>query len=122
MGDRPESLARIDRYFAAARIAHEVIWDLHHELVVRGRADDHTRRLLDEAAQIVTIDMPKVATEIRRLDALWVEQDVLDPPAAALTLLTLVAEVDRVEPRLAGLRTRQNEVARELRRLTRAEG
>jgi len=117
MAARPEPLARIDRYFAAARIAHEAIWDLHHELVTTGRADERTRQLLNEAARITAVDMSDVATEVRRLDALWSEQELLDPAAAADTLRALGAEVDRVEPQLAWLRARQNELAMHLRRL-----
>lgn len=118
MAARPEPLARIDRYFAAARIAHEAIWDLHHELVSAGRADERTRSLLAEAAQIAGVDMPGVATEIRRLDARWSEQELLDAAAAADTLRALGDEVDRVEPELARLRTRQDELAAELLRLS----
>jgi hypothetical protein len=116
MAARPEPLARIDRYFAAARIAHEAIWDLHHELVVSGSADERTRELLSEAARIAAVDMSDVSTEVRRLDALWSEQELLHPAAAANTLSALAAEVDRVEPQLAQLRARQDEIARELLR------
>lgn len=118
MAARPEPLARIDRYFAAARIAHEAIWDLHRELVAAGRADERTRSLLAEAAQIAGVDMLGVATEIRRLDARWSEQELLDAAAAADTLRALGAEVDRVEPELARLRARQDELAAELLRLS----
>jgi len=117
MAARPEPLAKIDRYFAAARIAHEAIWDLHHELVAAGSADERTRKLLSEAARIAAVDMSDVSTEVRRLDALWSEQELLDPLAAAETLRALGAEVDRVEPQLARLRARQDEIARELLRL-----
>lgn len=110
MADRPESLARIDRILAAARIAHEAIWDLHHQLVATDRADERTRRLLREAARIATVDLSEVTSEVRRLDASWSEQELLDPVSAANTLRGLVAEVDRVEPRLADLRARQNGV------------
>lgn len=115
MAARPEPLARIDRYFAAARIAHEAIWDLHHELVTTEGADKRTRELLHEAARIATVDMSDVSAEVRRLDALWSEQELLDP-AAENTLSALAAEVDRVEPQLARLRARQDELARELLR------
>jgi hypothetical protein len=116
MAARPEPLARIDRYLAAARIAHEAIWDLHRDLVVRGTADDRTRDLLGEAARIVTAEVPEVLTRVRHLDALWSEQELLDPPAAADTLRALMTEVDRVEPTLGRLRARHREVAAELLR------
>lgn len=116
MAARPEPLARIDRYFAAARIAHEAIWDLHHELVTREGADKRTRELLCAAARIATVDMSHVSAQVRRLDALWSEQELLDPAAAADTLSALAAEVDRVEPQLARLRARQDEIASELSR------
>ena len=123
MAARPEPLARIDRYFAAARIAHEAIWDLHHELVTSERVDKRTRELLREAARIATVDLSDVSAEVRRLDALWSEQELLDPSAAAETLRTLGAEVDRVEPQRARVRARQDEIARELlRRVKEVDG
>jgi hypothetical protein len=123
MAARPEPLVRIDRYFAAARIAHEAIWDLHHELVTSERVDKGTRELLREAARIATVDLSDVSAEVRRLDALWSEQELLDPSAAAETLRALGAEVDRVEPQLARMRARQDEIARELlRRVKEVDG
>ena len=121
MAARLEPLARIDRYLAAARIAHEAIWDLHRELVASARADDRTRDLLGEAARIVTVDVPEALTQVRRLDALWSEQELLNPPAAADTLRALSVEVDRVEPQLARLRARHREVAAELLRRTKPD-
>jgi hypothetical protein len=118
---RPEPLARIDRYLAAARIAHEAIWDLHRELVVSARADDRTRDLLGEAARIVTVEVPEALTQVRRLDALWSEQELLNPPAAADTLSALKVAVDRVEPQLASLRARHRDVAAELLRRTKPD-
>jgi hypothetical protein len=115
---RPEPLARIDRYLAAARIADEAIWDLHRDLVVSGRADDRTRDLLGEAARIVAVEVPEALTEVRHLDALWSEQELLNPPAAADTLRGLTVEADRVAPQLARLRSRHREVAAELLRRT----
>jgi hypothetical protein len=46
--------------FAAARIAHEAIWDLHHELVVTGSADERTRELLSEAARIASVSISSI--------------------------------------------------------------
>jgi hypothetical protein len=94
----------------------EAIWDLHHELVTREGADKRTRELLREAARIATVDMSDVSVEVRRLDALWSEQELLDPAAAADTLSALAVEVDRVEPQLIRLRARQDVIARELAR------
>lgn len=118
MVDCPEPLVRIDRYFAAAVIAHEVIFDLHAELVAQGRADARTRALLHESAHLATVEMAEAATEARRLAAVWIEQQLLDPTSAADTLRLLEAEVRRVEPELVRRRARQNEIVTELRRLT----
>jgi hypothetical protein len=72
--------------------------------------------LLRQAARIAAVDMSDVSTEVRRLDALWSAQELLDTAAAADTLSALAAEVGRVEPRPARLRARQDEIARELLR------
>jgi len=69
-----------------------------------------------DTARIVTVEVPEVLTQVRRLDALWSEQELLDPPAAADTLRALTTEVVRVEPTLARLRARHREVAAELLR------
>ncbi|HWC28347.1 MAG TPA: hypothetical protein VG474_17285 [Solirubrobacteraceae bacterium] len=116
MADGQAALERIDQLFAAARIAHEVIWDLHRRLVVAGRADEDARELLADVTRIATVDMPAAAAEVRRLAALWSEQDVLDPAGAVVTGRALAAEAQCAEALLADMRARQNEVAAEFRR------
>ncbi len=115
MADGPAALAKIDRLFAAARIAHEVISDCTAGWSWRA-APTSTRELLDDATRIVTVDMPAAATAVRRLVALWIEQDLLDPAAAVATGRTLQLEVERADSLLADMRTRQHELAAGLRR------
>lgn len=115
-GDR-EPLERLDAYFAAARIAHEVIWDLHEELTLLGKSDEHTREQLRRAARVAAVEMPDVARKALKLRRQLAEQQLLDPSAAQQTLLSLRAELERIEPELKELRALQNEVAREFRRL-----
>jgi hypothetical protein len=58
MAERPGPLRQLDRYFAAATIAHEYIADLHQELVMLEQDTDQTRRLLHESAEVVLSRMP----------------------------------------------------------------
>jgi hypothetical protein len=56
MTERPDPFAALDRYFAAATIAHEYLAELHRELGALGAlgADSaHTRALLAESAAVV---------------------------------------------------------------------
>jgi hypothetical protein len=115
--ERPEPLALIDEILTAASVAHEAIWELHASLVDEGRANARTRQLLEEAARIAVTALPGVTREARRLYVAWDEQEVLDPTAAAATSQALSDEVDQIAPELARLRTRQNEIAAELRQL-----
>lgn len=104
MADGQAALERIDQLFAAARIAHEVIWDLHRRLVVAGCADEDARDLLADVTRIATVDMPAAAAEVRRLATLWSEQHLLDPAAAVVTGRALAAEAQRAEALLADMR------------------
>jgi hypothetical protein len=117
-GDRPRPPALVDRYFAAARIAHEYVYDLHRELVELGAADDHTRELLAESAAMVFERMPNLTQRCRELERLWAEQAVLHPPASRGTVERLERDLAEVAPALVTLRARQNEIVAELRDLT----
>jgi hypothetical protein len=117
--DRPEELARLDLLFEAVRIAHETTFGLHRRLVALAVDDDDSQRLLGESARIALDDLRALTAEARRLAARWDEQSLLAREEADRTLLTVRAELDRIEPDLRRLRARQQEIARELRsRLT----
>ncbi len=117
MPDASELLARLDRCLRDARLGHEAIWELHGDLVLRGRAGDDSRALLARSARIAAVDVPNVVREAQRLRARWFEQDLLDPPAAAMTLASLQAEVERIQPQLDFLMASQRRVAAVLRRV-----
>lgn len=86
-------------------------------------ARTRTRELLADVTRMATVDMPAAAAEVRRLAALWSEQDMLDPAAAAVTGRAVTAEAQRAEALLADMRARQNEVAADFhRRLADAGG
>jgi chromosome segregation ATPase len=122
MSERPEPLKQLDAYFAAATIAHEYIADLHLELARLNQDNDHTRGLLREAADAALTRMPELTRELRRLERLWDEQHLLDPPLAEKTLETIESELSEVEPELSAIRQRQDEVARELQELVNGAG
>lgn len=114
MIDRPGPLGQLDGYFAAARIAHEYVADMHRELVELHAAGDHTRELLRESAAVVFGRMPALTSRLRDLGRKWAEQELLDPPAAERTIERLEVELAKLAPALTALRTRQNEIAAEL--------
>ncbi len=117
MPDAYELFAKLDRCLRDVRLGHEAIWQLHGDLVVRGRADDYSRAGLARSARIAAVDVPNVVREAQRLRARWFEQDLLDPPAAATTLASLQAEVERIQPQLDFLMASQRRVAAALRRV-----
>jgi hypothetical protein len=109
-----QSLAAL---FAAARIGHEAIYDLHSELVDRGLPSRESRSLLAESAEITLTDMPAVAARARRLEVRWQEQRVLDPTGASPTYEAVAAEVAHVEPMLRGRLDRLRRIAARLQEL-----
>jgi hypothetical protein len=117
MAERPQPLEQLDRYFAAATIAHELIADLHLELARLNQDNDDTQSLLREAANAALTRMPRLTGELRRLERLWDEQQLLDPPLAEKTLETIETELSEVEPELSAIRQRQDEIAQELQEL-----
>jgi hypothetical protein len=114
MTDRPEALRLVDSYFAAARIAHEYVFDLHRELGELDAANDHTRELLNESATIALERMPGVASGLGGREREWSEQELLDPPAAERTAGRLNSDVEALLPALLALRARQNQIVAEL--------
>jgi hypothetical protein len=113
-GERPGPLGILDGYFAAARIAHEYVFDLHRGLVELDAADHRTRELLDESAAVALERMPELTRRLRGLEREWAEQELLDPPAAERTIERLDGEVAELVPALAALRARQNQIVAEL--------
>jgi hypothetical protein len=114
MAERPRPLKQLDRYFAAATIAHEYIADLHRELAALHQDSAHTRELLRESAAVVLSRLPEITRELRRVELLWDEQQLLDPPQAKRTLKTIETDLGGLEPELSALRQRQDQIAQEL--------
>lgn len=117
MAEAPDPVARLDDYLATATLAHEAIWGLRRRAIARGLEDPVIEERLTEAAELVVAHMPQTFAEARRLRDVWSEQELLDPIGATETVQSLAEELDRVEPAMRRLRTRQNEIARELQRL-----
>jgi hypothetical protein len=85
MTDRPQALRLVDNYFAAARIAHEYIFDLDRELAELDAGDDHTRELVHESASVVLERMPGLARRLRGLEREWSRAKscwIRSPPSA----------------------------------------
>jgi hypothetical protein len=110
---------RLDAVFAAALIAHETVFSLHREAILRGVPDARTRPLVEESAHLALTDLPRFASKGRELQALWDEQAVLAPSEADDTLRRLESELVRIVPELERLLARQREIALELRSLAR---
>jgi len=117
MAQTPRPIARLDRYLATVTLAHEAVWELRRATIVLGLDDPRVHDRFRDAADLVVIEMPRILGEARRLRATWSEQELLDPGAATETLRLLAEELDRVDPAMRTLRARQNEIARELRRI-----
>ena len=121
MAEPAGPVARLDQYLATVTLAHEAIWELRGSLVAAGRDDDRVHGLFTEAAGLAIRESSRLLGEARRLRALWAEQELLDPEAAADTVSRLGDELARVEPSLRTLRARQNEIARALREVLEEE-
>ena len=117
MTERPDPFAALDRYFAAATIAHEYLGELHRELGALGADSAHTRALLGESAAVVAERMPALTRELRKLGEQWEAQSLLDPPRAKRTLQLAETRLIEAEPELSALRARQDEIVAEIRGL-----
>jgi hypothetical protein len=117
MTERPDPFAALDRYFAAATIAHEYVADLQRELAALGTDSGHTRALLAESAAVVTERMPALTRELRQLGDEWETQNLLDPPRAKRTLLLAETRLIEAEPELSALRARRDAIVVEMRGL-----
>src|SRR3954452_2149733 len=118
MAETPGPVARLDDYLATVTFVHEAIWELRTAAVVVERDDARVHEWVREAAERVVVELPPILREARRLRELWSEQEVLDPAAATETLRLLADELDRADPAMRALRKRQNEIVRELRRVS----
>ena len=118
MAETPVPVARLDNYLATVTFVHEAIWELRTAAVVVERDDARVHEWFREAAELVVVEFPPILREARRLRELWSEQEVLDPAAATDTLRLLADELDRVGTAMRALRERQNEIVRELRRVS----
>jgi hypothetical protein len=113
--ERPAAIKRLDALFSAAMIAHEAIFEMRRELIASDRGDAEQARLLEESAQIVTGKLPSLTVRVRQLSDRWAEQSLLHPEGAEETLAEVKAELERVEPRIQPLLSRQREIAARLR-------
>src|SRR4051812_49748153 len=118
MAETPGPVARLDDYLATVTFVHEAIWELRTAAVVLERDDARVHEWFREAAELVVVELPPIVREARRLRELWSEQEILDPAAATDTLRLIADELDRTEPATRALSERQNEIARELRRVS----
>jgi hypothetical protein len=109
--ERPGPLAQLDRYFAAATIAHEYVSELHRELAALGEDNRETQKLLRESASISLSRMPEVTQNMRRLEREWGAQQLLDPAETRRILGAIEECFVRVEGELSRLRARQDEIA-----------
>ena len=117
MSERLDPFAALDRYFAAATIAHEYLAELHRELGVFGADSAHARALLGESTAVVTERMPALTRELRQLREEWETQNLLDPPRAKRTLQRAETRLIEAEPDLSVLRASQDEIVAEMRGL-----
>jgi hypothetical protein len=122
MAELPDPIQRLDRYFMAARIAHEYIADKHRELAELQADDARSRALLRDSAAVVFEEMPLVTRQLREEGRDWDEQQLLEPEAAERTLASLTARLAELEPALRALRARQDEIAVSIRERVQAAG
>jgi hypothetical protein len=113
--ERPAAIKRLDALFSASMIAHEAIFEICRELIAEGRGSAEQARQLEESARITTSELPTLATVARELAARWMEQSLLDPEVAKVTLGKFEAELVRVEPEAQMLLSRQHQIAVQLR-------
>jgi hypothetical protein len=115
MSRRPKALDRVDDLRATATIIHETIFELHQSILVRDPTETRSLELLAESARIVTVELPDRTALVRRMGSRWTEQNVLDPPAAALKAQAIDAQMEEAEPTVLALLARQREIAASLR-------
>ncbi len=107
----------LDGLLAAARIAHEVIFDLHRVVIAREPESERASALLRESAAIVVTELPRLTAHARQLTERWNEQELLAPDHAQRAWRELQAELESIEPEVSRRVDRQSEIARELRTL-----
>jgi hypothetical protein len=117
MTARPEQVERLEAIQGGAKIAHEVMFDVHRELLEREPARTDSAKLLAESAQIAAMHLPGLTVRLRRLAARWDEENLLDPAAAEETAQQIATEFAAIQPRLKTLIARQREIGARLRAL-----
>lgn len=117
MDSPPDHIARLDRIFATARIAHESVYELHRRAALILPDDDRSDALLTESAKITLTELPSTLVAATELRARWAEQIVLDHPGADRTLKELQAELERTAPQVMDMLGRQRRIARALQAL-----
>lgn len=105
---------RLDPWTAAFSIGHQAISTNHRTLVGRGRADEHTRSLLAESADITLHLGPTLMRGARDLVGLFSEQSLLAPEMADAARVELENELERIEPAIRRLQHRHQAIGREL--------
>ncbi len=113
MPERPAPIQRLDSLHSIAVIAHEAIFDLHREVVARGRGSEATP-LLHESAHITLDRLPRLTATARSLAGTLDEQIVLDPEEAGRTRNQLADEIERIYPEAMRLLRHQRRLANRL--------
>lgn len=117
MPELPPVLRELYRYFNAAALAHERMDTLRRELVELGGGGSAADRLLRASTDIVVRDLPAAGQEVRRLERIWTEQELLDPSAAQRTVEAMEIALAQIRPQLAALLARQRDLVSEMRML-----
>lgn len=117
MSKRPVAVDRLDALLSTSMIAHEAIFEMRRELIVRGRGSAEQTRLLGESSRIVVEKLPGLTAVARGLAGRWVEQTLLDPDAAEATLGEIATELELIEPEVEALLGRQRQIAARLRQM-----
>jgi hypothetical protein len=115
MPGRPPAVTQLNSLLGAVTIAHEAIFEMRRELIARDRGNPEQARLLAESARIVTVELPGLSANARRLSARWQERILLDTKAAEETLAELESELARIEPSVESLLNRQREIVAQLK-------
>lgn len=114
---RPAPIAELDALLSASMIAHEAIFEMRRELIAGGRLSPEQSLLLEESARIVTVELPRLTAANHELVSKWIEQSLLDPGAAEITLAAFTAEFERIKPEIDALLDRQRQIATRFREL-----
>lgn len=79
-------------------IAHEAIFEMRRELIADKRGDPEQTRLLEEAAQIVTVELPGLTALFHQISGKWAEQSLLPPRGLRRRLTRSLRSSDASNP------------------------